>query len=100
MKFVLMFGTPKDPEETRRRNKKLEELSKKAKEAGETSSLKAVSPVYAYADLSGGFQILEAEKMEDIVELVVFYFGTAEFKLIPIIESSKAFEFYDELAKL
>jgi hypothetical protein len=92
MKYIVFF-TDTDPELSLKRMRKLNELSKDYKE--EDKKLKSETP-YNYADLTGGFQIFETENFVHLTELAMYYFGATNFKIIPIVETKKMVEIYEE----
>ena len=92
MKYIVFYETV-DAEETLKRMRKLAEITKDFKE--EDKKLKS-EPAYDYADLSGGFQIFETEDFVHLTELAVYYFGAANFKIVPIVETKKLVEIYEE----
>ncbi|MFX1606557.1 MAG: DUF3303 family protein [Promethearchaeota archaeon] len=96
MKYVLFFEST-DAVEALKREKKLQEISKKVKE--EDKKMKALTPVYTYADLSGGLEIIETDDIEEIVGLVSYFSGAVNYKVIPIIEKDRLVEIADDVAK-
>jgi len=96
MKYVLFFEAT-DVEEAMKRQKKLQEISKKMKE--EDKKMKLLTPVYTYADLSGGFEIVETDDIEEIVGLVSYFYGSVTYKVIPIIEEDRLAKIVDDVTK-
>ena len=95
MKYIVFYDTV-DPEESVKRMKKLAEIEKEFKE--EDKKMKS-EPAYNYADGSGGFQIFETDDFEHLTELAVFYHGAVNFKILPIIETNRMVEIYEENKK-
>jgi hypothetical protein len=92
MKYICFYESV-DAEETIKRMRKLREISKEYKE--EDKKMKAET-AYNYADMSGGFQIIETDDFVNLTELAMYYFGATNIKIIPIVETSKLEEIYEE----
>ena len=92
MKYIIFYETV-DGEKTIERMRKLREISKDYKE--EDKKMKSET-AYNYADLSGGFQIFETEDFVNLTELAAYYAGAVNFKIIPIVETSKLEEIYED----
>lgn len=95
MKYLCLYELVQ-PEEGLKRMRKLAEISKQYKE--EDKKMKSETP-YMHADLTGGFQIIEADDFEHITELAIYYYGATNFKIIPIVELKRIVEIYEETKK-
>ena len=92
MKYIVFYESV-DAEKTAERMRKLAEIEKEYKD--EDKKLNS-EPAYNYADLSGGFQVFETEDFVHLTELAVYYFGAANFKIVPIVETKKLVEIYED----
>ncbi|MBS3793986.1 MAG: hypothetical protein KGY80_03770, partial [Candidatus Thorarchaeota archaeon] len=59
-----------------------------------------LSPAYAYPDLSGGFQIVEADNVEEVMALAAFYEDVGEISISPIVEADELIEIREQVSKL
>jgi len=95
LKYLCLYDLI-DHEEALKRMRKLAEISKKYKE--EDKKLRSETP-YSYADLTGGFQIIETDDFEHLADFATFYYGAVGMKIIPIIETKRLVELYEENKK-
>ncbi|MHA2425670.1 MAG: DUF3303 family protein [Candidatus Thorarchaeota archaeon] len=92
MKYLCLFESV-DAEEAYKRMLKLREIEKEYKK--EDKKMKAET-AYQYADLTGGFQIIETDDHDNLAQLAAWYYGATNFKIIPIIELGRLEEIYKE----
>ncbi len=97
MKYVLSIQFP-DLIELGKRRQRLHDVSEKMKEVAPT--MEGVSPAYAYPDMSGGFQIIEAENVEEVAALAAFYEDIGEISISPIVEADELLKIRDQVSKL
>jgi len=97
MKYVLSMQFVNVTDFDKRRQH-LHEVSEKMKEM--TPTLKGLSPAYAYPDLSGGFQIVEADNVEEVMALAAFYEDVGEISISPIVEADELIEIREQVSKL
>jgi len=97
MKYVLFYETENMGEAEKRMQRFQEAISKMEKEG--TSTGKLLTPPYVYPDLSGGFQLIEAEHINDIVALVTFYYGAAKFTVKQLVEIDEVLKIREKVSK-
>ena len=97
MKYVLYIKTL-DPAGSIERVQMSRELGKKMKE--EEKKVKAITPAYMHADLSGSVQIVETDDIEELCGMIAFYYGVNEIKAVPILPPDRVMWIADEIKKL
>jgi hypothetical protein len=97
MKYVLYYDTT-DAAKAAERVMASRAIGKKMKE--EEKKLKAVTPSYSHADLSGGVQIVETDDIEELVGMIAFYHGATKIRAVPIIELDRLMWIADEVNKI
>ena len=84
--------------EAEKRMQRLQEALSKMEKEG-TSTGKLLTPPFVYPDLSGGFQLIEADHINDIVSLVTFYHGAAKFTFKQLVEIDEVLKIRDKISK-
>ncbi|TFG15028.1 hypothetical protein EU537_01960 [Candidatus Thorarchaeota archaeon] len=98
MKFVLFYES-EDLVEEQKKMKRFDEVWKNlAKERDVT--MKPITPPFAYPDLTGAIQLVEAENIEDIIALVSYYYDVGRFSVQPIVEMEQALEVFNKVSEL
>ena len=90
MKFIIFYEVL-DSDEMIKRFQNVKKLNEIAKEDGIPSG-KVLSPPYAFLGLKNGFQLMEADDAQALALLAGYYYGTANFKFKPFIETEKVLE--------
>ena len=93
MKFVLFFDTL-DQEGAVEKVKEIKNMAEEAEKLG-LKLTKALSPPYIYAGGKGGFQILEAENVEQLMALSHYYADTSDFTFVPILDMEEVLRLHE-----
>ena len=98
MKFVLFYES-EDLIEEQEKMKHFEEFWKNLTKEREVT-MKPITPPFAYPDLTGAIQLVEAENIEDIVAIVSYYYDAGRFSVQPIVDMDKALEVFNKVSEL
>lgn len=96
MKFIVSFEGG-DIETAKKKIEDFNKMVEKAVKAG-LPSWKSFSPLYIYANIQGGFQLIEVDNAESLAAMAIFY-EDSDFTFTPILDMSEAFELKDKIDK-
>mgnify|MGYP006311100627 CR=1 FL=1 len=98
MKFVLFYES-EDLIEEQEKMKRFDEVWKNLAKEREIT-MNPITPPFAYTDLTGAIQLVEADNIEDIVALVSYYHEVGRFSVQPIVEMDQALEVFNQVSEL